>query len=258
MDECRRIGERLTPYVDEALPQAERKDVERHLNACPPCRTSAQHEQGGRAAVRQCAKRLRESPSSESALPPGLRSRCEALAREHGRARTAARWYSRLLPAALAAGLIFFTSLALFSLATRRSDALLAAQLTADHLKCFKVFDPHGPTDPTEVEQQLQRDYNWIIQVPPSSSADGLELVSGRRCLYADGTIPHVMYRLAGAQHVSLFRLEGVTRDEAELSTFGQRCRIWSRGGHTYVLVAPELPPPQMARLARYVQQEAR
>jgi anti-sigma factor RsiW len=58
MKDCRETSERLTPYVDDALPPEERTDIERHLNACPPCRQSAVEEQGGRTVVRECASRL--------------------------------------------------------------------------------------------------------------------------------------------------------------------------------------------------------
>jgi anti-sigma factor RsiW len=251
-EDCRRTAERLTPYVDEALPPDERSSVERHLNRCPPCRQSAVEEQGGRTVVRECADKLRHSP-----LPPGLRSRCEALARHHC-ARTAGGWRARLWPAALIAGVVIFTSLAVLSLATRRSGALLAAQLTADHVKCFKVFGSGGQVDASHVEQELDTKYGWDMHVPPSSPENDLRLLGGRRCLYAEGTVPHVMYRAAGATPVSLFRLEGVTRQEGEVTTMGHWCRIWSRGGNTYVLVAPESASGQIARVAQYVQQEAR
>ena len=59
MDDCRQTADRLTPYVDETLPPAERRDVERHLDRCPPCRRSAEEEQGGRTLLRECADRLR-------------------------------------------------------------------------------------------------------------------------------------------------------------------------------------------------------
>ena len=252
-DSCRLTAERLTPYLDEALPPAERADVEHHLDACPPCRTSAVEEQGGRTIVRECADRLRQPP-----LPPGLRSRCEALARDHTRVRTGASWRARLVPATLIATLVIFTGLALLSVATRRSDALLAAQLTADHVKCFKVFVPGAEIDVAQVERELEDSYGWDIHVPPSSAAADIRLLGGRRCLYADGTVPHVMYRAAGAAPVSLFRLEGVTRPEADVTTLGHRCRIWSRGGNTYVLVAPDSASPHMARVSQYVRREAR
>jgi len=253
MDDCKRTAGRVTPYVDGALPPGERTEVERHLNACPPCARGAQEEQGARTVLRECSDRLKAEP-----LPPGLRSRCEALAREHSRVRTVALW-RMLMPATAIAVLLIFAGVLIFSVATRRSDALLAAQLTADHVKCFQVFVPEGTSSASEVEEELESKYGWDLHVPPSSDADGITLLGGRRCLYADGSVPHVMYRAAsGAAPVSLFRLEGVTRKPGEVTTLGHQCRIWSRGGNTYVLVLPKESSPEIARLARYVEREAR
>jgi hypothetical protein len=150
------------------------------------------------------------------------------------------------------------TGVAVMSLATRRSGALLAAQLTADHVKCFKVFAGGAEANARQVEQELETRYGWDMHVPPSSPQNGVWLLGGRRCLYGEGTLPHLMYRAAGATPVSLFRLEGVTREDADITTMGHRCLIWSRGGNTYVLVAPESASGQTARLANYVRQEAR
>jgi anti-sigma factor RsiW len=74
---CRRTAERLAAYVDEALPADERGEVERHLERCPPCLEAALREKVGRKALRSVAAKL----GCES-LPPGLRERCEAIARE--------------------------------------------------------------------------------------------------------------------------------------------------------------------------------
>jgi anti-sigma factor RsiW len=252
MDDCRRTADRLTPYVDEALPPGERSDVERHLNKCPPCRQSAVEEQGGRTVVRECADRLRQSP-----LPPGLRSRCEELARHHCRGRVSI-FGRRLVPALLIGSVAIVTGLVVLSVATPQSGAVLAAQLTADHVKCFGLVGPGKEVDARHVEQNLEARYGWDMHVPPSSPEHGLRLLGGARCLYADGTMPHIMYRAASAAPVSLFRLEGVTRDAADVTTMGHRCRIWSRGGNTFVLVVPESASSETARLARYVQQEAR
>ncbi len=172
--------------------------------------------------------------------------------------RTVASWRARLVPATLVATLVIFTGLALLSVATSRSNELLAAQLTADHVKCFKVFVSNQEADAASVERQLETAYGWTMRIPPSSADNEVRLLGGRRCLYAEGTVPHVMYRAAGEVPVSLFRLEGVTRSEADLTTLGHRCRIWSRDGNTYVLVAPEAASGDMGLLARYVQQEAR
>src|SRR5919109_160277 len=113
MSDCRRTVERLTPYVDDALEPPERVEVEKHLNACPPCRTAAEDERAGRTVLRECACRLREQ-----SLPPGLRSRCETLARTHGR-RSLFPWRSRIVTVSLVAILIVFTSSAVLSIATK-------------------------------------------------------------------------------------------------------------------------------------------
>jgi anti-sigma factor RsiW len=250
MDDCQRTAGRITPYVDGALPEPEHAEVARHLEACPPCRRGAEQEEGGRAVLRQCASRLKADP-----LPPGLRSRCESIAREHARGPRPS-WFRVLVPLTAMAVLVIVSSVMLFAMATRRSDTVLAAQLAADHVKCFAVFEPGQAMDAVRVEQDLDRKYGWDMHVPPTSS--DATLLGGRRCLYAEGSMPHVMYRSKGAQPVSLFRLEGVTREAAEVRTLGYNCRIWSRGGHTYVLVTPERETEDMLRLARYVQAEAR
>jgi anti-sigma factor RsiW len=250
MDDCRRTAGRVTPYVDNALPQPERAEVEQHLDACPPCRRGAEQEQAGRTVLRECADRLRSEP-----LPPGLRSRCESLAREHSR-KPRVSWFRLLVPLSAMAVLVIFAAVLLFSVATRRSDTLLAAQLTADHVKCFKVFEPGGYVEAAHVERELDEKYGWDMHVP--STSEDASLLGGRRCLYADGSIPHVMYRGKGTEPISLFRLEGVTRRPADVTTLGHHSRIWSRGGHTYVLVTPQPETPEIARLARYVQSEAR
>jgi anti-sigma factor RsiW len=238
MSECKRTIDRLAPYVDRLLPPDERADVERHLNACPPCRRLAVREEGGRAAVRQQSTRLPSEP-----LPPGLRTRCEALARERAALRSSgartllSNWRSTLVPSVLGAILLVFFASALLSIATRRSDAVLAAQLTADHSKCFLLSSSDSTADARDVERMLAERFGWNIHVPPSSPADGVELIGARRCLYADGVIPHVMYRVRG-HDLSLYVLNGVTRKATDLVTLGHRSQIWTRNAKTYVLVS--------------------
>ncbi len=254
MSDCRRTQDRFAPYADRLLPAAEREEVERHLAACPPCRTAASAEEGGRAVLREKAASLQSEP-----LPPGLRSRCEALAREHvaseSRVPLVRSW--RLFPVSVTAVLTLFLATVVFSLATKQSDTLLAAQLTADHAKCFGLFaHPDSPsTDPVRLEQMLLDDYGWTVRVPPSSPQDGVQLIGARRCLYADGRIPHVLYRVNG-QDVSLFMLEGVARTDADVTAFGHRSRIWSRGGTTYVLVGPA-GAGDLTTAVRYIMREA-
>jgi len=196
-------------------------------------------------------------------LPPGLQARCEALARERAATRSGlaglmSGWPRSLVPTALSVVLLVFTASALFSLATRRSDALLAAQLTADHSKCFKLSTTDGssPADARDVEHMLSEQYGWGIHVPSSWAAAGLQLIGARRCLYADGLIPHVMYRARG-QDVSLYVLSGVTRKASDLVTFGHRSQIWTRDNATFVLVSPADEAGGLADVTRYLMKEA-
>ena len=167
------------------------------------------------------------------------------------------------MPVALVTVLIVFTGTAFFSLATSRSDGLLAAQLTADHLKCFGVFvAPDAPAaEALTVERMLAEEHGFNVHVPASSEAAGLELVGARRCLYADGHVPHLLYRVGG-RDVSLFVLDGVVRPEATITALGHYSSIWSEGASTFVLVAPSggdgLRATELARVAGYVRAELR
>ena len=255
MSECRLVTEQLTSYVDEQLEANRRNEVDRHLDECVSCRGAVARERGGQMVLREHAQRLREELLSGETLPPGLRSRCESLVQEQMRARLPG-WRRTLVPTVLSVIFLVFTASAIFSLATRQSDAVLAAQLTADHSKCFKLFVAgNSPVmDAHEVEEMLAREYGWKIHVPPSM--DGLQLIGARRCLYADGLIPHVMYR-ANGQDLSLFVLNGVTRNPSDLVTFGHRSQIWTKNNTTFVLVGPSDESAPLADATRYMIKEA-
>ena len=245
---CRRICDLLTQYADGTLPEAQRGEVQRHLDACPPCRVMAGKESGARQLLRTCAERLRAEP-----LPPGLRTRCQALAAGQ---TTTPSWVRPSMRFAIAALLIIFLG-ALLSIVTRQSDALLAAQLTADHIKCFGLFRPaEGKTIDAEQAQRILSDrFGLDVHVPPSSGQADLSLLNARTCLYADGRVPHLMYE-ANGQDMSLFVLEGESRAPAELTAFGHHTRIWSRGGNTFVLITPA-DDNSVAAAAQYVAAEA-
>src|SRR5688500_8936474 len=155
MSECRRTTDRLASYVDGALPAPERAEVDRHLTGCAPCRDAAAMEAGAHTVLREKAPALRSQP-----LPPGLRSRCEALAREHAAARVPF-WRRRLVPLAVTAVLVLSTMAAVFWLATDRSTTLFAGKLTADLLRCLK--DGGGPetasADASRLESLLSEQY---------------------------------------------------------------------------------------------------
>lgn len=246
---CQRICDLLTQYADATLSEEQRAEVQRHLQACPPCRAIAGQECGARQLLRACADRLRSEP-----VPPGLRSRCHALSSASHRGRP---WFTRIVPLLATAAAVVFAA-AVLAVTTRSSASLLAAQLTADHVKCFALFRPADgqKMNAEQAEQMLSDRFGVDVHVPSSSGEEGVQLVNARQCLYADGRVPHLMYQ-ANGQDVSLFVLEGETRPPAELETLGHHTRIWSRGGHTFVLVSPAADA-QVASAVTYVRQEAR
>ena len=251
MSECRQITERLASYVDDLLPAAERADVDRHLARCASCRRAVSEEEGARAILRARAAELRSA-----ALPTGLRSRCEAAAQDQ-LAALAPPGRRRLLPLFVTAALALIGVLALFSLATQRSDTLFAARLTADHIKC--VQETAGPetasADARRLEALLSEQYGWKAHVPPSSPQAGVELIGTRRCLFGTALLPHLMYR-AGGRDMSLYMMEGQVRDEADVETLGYRSRVWSRGATTFVLVSPA-DAGDLTTAVEYLRQEA-
>jgi anti-sigma factor (TIGR02949 family) len=248
MTECREAAARMAAFVDGALPDDERHALERHLERCPPCRVAAAVETACRSVLRARAAALRHP-----AVPVRLRARCESLAVDIG------GWNVRRFIAALAAAAVAVAAgLAVFGIATDRFDTLLAAQLTADHAACFRFFAPtvSGGADAEQIEALLARQYGWDVHVPPSSVEAGVELVGARRCVYARGAIPHLMYR-AGGRDVSLYILEGITREPADLLAVGHRSRVWSRGATTYVLVWPAAAG-ELVPAVEYLVSEAR
>ena len=82
----------------------------------------------------------------------------------------------------------------------------VAAQLTLDHLKCFSLFEEPAGLSPAEVQTILKARHGIDLRLPAGKEAEGLTLVGGRRCLYLDGTVAHLLYRKDGVQ-VSLFVL---------------------------------------------------
>jgi hypothetical protein len=67
--------------------------------------------------------------------------------------------------------------------------------------------------------------------------------------------VPHLLYE-AGGHPLSLFVLEGEAREPGDVTAFGHRSRIWSRGPTTFVLVSPT-SAGELTQAVSYVRQEA-
>src|SRR5262249_32839697 len=140
MPSCQQIDALITPFIDGELADADRRIVEDHLRRCPPCYSREAAERG----VRDLCRDRRATLTSTSA-PESLRTACAELARmraplDGGRGFSgASAWRTRLTPYALAASLVVVVGGAFLYQATDKSAQVLAAELTADHLKCFAM-----------------------------------------------------------------------------------------------------------------------
>jgi anti-sigma factor RsiW len=244
MPDCTSIDPLVTPYIDGELAASEREIVQQHLHACPPCLARVRAEE----AVQRLLVERKTALHSEQASPQ-LRRKCGALAQmPTGAGRSvrmvagARRWRDRLVPLALAATLVLIVGGAFVYQITARSPRVMAAELTADHLKCFAVNRLLGTHQTPEiVESALASGFGWQTSLPARPEQEGLALVGSRPCLYGEGRVAHIMYRHNG-RPVSLFMLPRKQRAEVDetIRVLGHEAAIWSVGDRTFVLIAQE------------------
>lgn len=249
---CNDLADRLTTVVDGGATEEDAAAVAQHVATCDDCRQTLHAQTTARTVLRARSAQLAVT------APPGLRTRLVASARaERPEPKGVLSWRWSLSAFAAAAMLVLTLGAVLLPVVTERSTVVLAAQLALDHLKCFVIDgDQSGsPISKAEAEAIVQRDHGWSANVP--ASTDGLELMAVRYCLYGDGLAAHVLYRADG-QPVSLFIIPGLTRPATELSALGHDEVVWSHGGRTYVLVSAAGTKAGLARVAWYLQNEAR
>jgi len=252
MADCRKLDPLVTPYVDGELDARERADVDSHLRVCPPCHSRVTAEQ----AVRDLLHARKHALELECASA-ALRAKC-AGHKGIVRANKGYDPFSRVRALALAAALVLVVGGAFLYEATDRSSRVMAAELVADHVKCFAANRVLGTTTQSAglVEQSLASSFGWHVRLPPSPQEIGLELIGARPCLYGEGRMAHLMYRHNG-QPVSVFMLPNASRQEALVSVLGHECAIWSEGDRTFVVVARERRE-DMAHVASFVRASLR
>jgi hypothetical protein len=136
--------------------------------------------------------------------------------------------------------------------ATDRSAQLLAAELTADHVKCFAMNRALGThQDVSAVESSMAASFGWSAHLPDRPASAGLELVGARPCLYGEGKIAHIMYRQNG-KPVSLFMLPNTSRAQQLVDVLGHEAAIWCVGNRTFVLLSRQ-PKAEVEQLASFV-----
>ncbi len=255
MSDCQRIEPLVTPFVDGELADGDHDVVARHLRVCALCASRARAERAVRDLIQQARPALRDAPRA----PDALRAKCATLAgstrgrRGFLRAFSFAPWRARLTPIALTASLVLIVGGAFTYQITETSARIMAAELAADHVKCFAlngVLRTHQES--SLVESAMISGFDWRMHLPDGPERAGLELVGARPCLYGEGKIAHIMYRHQG-HPVSLFMLPNASRSRELVRVLGHEAVIWCVGKRTFVLLARE-PRPELERMAAFVQ----
>jgi anti-sigma factor RsiW len=271
MPNCSFIDPLVTPYVDGELHGADRDLIAQHLSVCAPCASRVSAER----AVRTLIHARRDSLCSRGA-PEALHGKCADLARLKARApgevavdgvrradgargfsrATSTTWRARLTPVALAASLVLVVGGAFYQI-TEKSARVMAAELAADHVKCFAMNNVlHTHEASTAVESSMISGFGWKMRLPDEPARAGLELVGARPCLYAEGKIAHIMYRHQG-RPVSLFMLPNASRSRELVEVLGHQAAIWCVGSRTFVLISRE-PRREVEQMASFVQASLR
>ena len=280
MPDCKKLDPLVTPYVDGELESANRAEVDAHLRVCPPCHARVVVEQSVRDLLSRRKHTFKEARASAS-----LRRRCEAVGADlppsrlwrfgeprrssgdyrasvGGKVRTTtedvvqafrpALWRTHTKPLALAASLVLVVSAAFLYALTDRSNRVMAAELVADHMKCFGLNHLlNMQQEASLVEGAMSTGFGWRVQLPERPQRLGLELVGARPCLYAEGRVAHIMYRHNG-HPVSVFMLPNTVRTSEVVDVMGHEAAIWPSAGRTFVLVARE-PRAEVERMAAFV-----
>jgi anti-sigma factor RsiW len=210
--------ERVTGYVDDALPAGERAEMEAHLEGCTACREQADAE-------RDLRQRLRGLSAVD--LPMDLALGVRRALRPPPR-----RWPRVVLP--LAAGAAFLL------LWLRASPPFVAWELLRDHRHCFgkatlaaKVWG----NDPARVAAWFANEGRDVPVVP--EGAAGLTLVGGRDCQVLDRKVVHLYYA-DDEDNLSLYVVPGQVRmgprHDAEMED--HRVRLIRVGGRIIGLVS--------------------
>jgi anti-sigma factor RsiW len=261
MPDCQKIDPLVTPYVDGNLAGADRLRVDAHLKHCPSCFARVTAEAAVRGLIRE-----RKPDLVRECASPALRRVCAEMARraagerpvpgavESGWAVSRARaWSVRLAPLALAAALTIVVGGAFVYRLTESSSRVMAAELTADHVKCFamnRVLKPDA--EPDVVRGSLTSHFGWTLRLPEHPDRAGLELVGVRPCLYGEGKVAHLMYRHRGVP-VSVFMLPKSVRPQEIVEVMGHEAAVWSSGSTTFVLITRE-SRDEVQQMASFVQ----
>lgn len=253
MAECRDLEPLFAAYVDGEAGHADCAALEAHFRSCPPCRARVATERVVRDAVVTERSRLRACAS------PELRRRCEACQPSKAGVAPGVFAHRRWVPLSMVATLVLAIA-GVFFYGLNAGPGALAAQLAADHVKCFEFASP--PTilpDAKTLGTEWARDRGWAVKVPESEPSEQLELLGIKRCISTQGLTAHLMYKWRG-QPLSVYVLNSgharIGPVPKLVERLGQEEIIWSKGGRTYAVVARGRPA-DIEHVVWYVQRSA-
>ena len=229
--DCRQIEAILPPFVDGEASAGDAAVIHAHVARCAGCRQVVQEQRDVRALLTTRRASLREQ------APAGLESAVRLAAAPA--VAPAGAWSRRFSPLAAAAAVVLAVTGGLYW-GTGQSSVLLAAQLTLDHIKCFMIDgDDHSHPMTADVAQvRLHEAHGLDVQLPAPAEGGAARLVGVRSCLYGEGWVAHVLYRVQG-EAVSMFVMPGHDAAAVDVAAFGRHAEVRTQGGVTYVIVAP-------------------
>ena len=207
----------------------------------------------GEQAVRDlvCSRRQ----TLRGCAPPGLQGRCAQQRRSSKAGSLPPRrpW----VPLSLAASLVMVTAVFLV-FGWGSSVETYAAQLAADHLKCFQ-FPPDAATPPdvTLLGKTWQATAGWAIKIAASTPSEQLQLLGIRRCGSTRGRVAHVFYKWRGeplSVYVLNHRFDHApdAAHDHDFNKLGEHTIVWTERERTYAVVASRRLP-DLQHAAHYV-----
>jgi len=248
MPSCRDIESKFAAYVDRDQPVADRVAVEAHLRGCPACRTRVIGEQAVRDLV--CTRRQ----TLRGCAPAGLQNRC---ARQRRSSTAGSLPRQPWVPLSLAASLALVTVVFLI-FGWGSSVETYAAQLAADHLKCFQFPpDAAAPPDVTLLGKTWQATAGWALKIAASTPTEQLQLLGVRRCGSSRGRVAHVFYKWRGeplSVYVLNHRFDHApdAATDHDFNKLGEHAIVWTERERTYAVVASKRLP-DLQHAAHYV-----
>jgi hypothetical protein len=142
----------------------------------------------------------------------------------------------RWVPLSVAATLVLAVA-GVFVFGLNNRVEALAASLSIDHTRCFKVFGAGTDADAGASERTWQHDQGWPIVVPETAPAQQLKLVNVRRCYTTEGRSAHMMYTWRG-EPLSVYVLQGDAGRDRIVHKMGTQAVVWCANQRTYAVVA--------------------